>query len=72
MDNTQDLIPAPVKAYGLTELGILYERHYLTVKKWLQKVPDLGERIGRSFNPAQVQKIFNHLGTPYIKNNQKK
>lgn len=55
------------KSYSKTELARMYEVHYDTFKKWLQNVPDLELKQGqRILTPKQVEKIFNHLGQPWL------
>ncbi len=48
-----------------TDLARLYNVHYDTFKKWLEKIPDLElDACQRVLTPKQVQKIFAHLGEP--------
>lgn len=51
-------------ACNISMLREMYKVGWKTIKKWLKTVPDLGDRVGGMYTPAQVQKIFNHLGTP--------
>jgi len=57
---------APIKAYSIGELAQLYGFTTKTILKWVNLIPDLGDRIGRYYNPAQVKKIFDHCGAPEI------
>lgn len=54
-----------VKPYTTKQLANLYEISPDTMREWISRVQDLGEH-GHIFNIKQVQKIFNHLGTPSI------
>lgn len=52
------------KAYSKGELRSMYGVSWKTIKLWIKTVPNLGEYLGGSYTPAQVEKIFNHLGNP--------
>ena len=56
-------MPTPIKPYTKKELKDLYQISYYTLKKWLSKIKNLGD-YKRPFTPAQVSKIFAHLGEP--------
>lgn len=53
-----------VKAYSKKELMAMYNVSYITLRKWLEKVVNLGDYDGKKYTPAQVQKIVEHIGTP--------
>ncbi|MGZ3983397.1 MAG: hypothetical protein ACXVJE_19370 [Mucilaginibacter sp.] len=54
-----------IQAYSKKELASLYKRGPKTFKSWIKLIPDLGEYNGKSYTPAQVEKIVTHLGPPY-------
>jgi hypothetical protein len=54
-----------VRPYSLVELGALYSVCDRTMRKWIKPFEtDLGERIGRYYNVAQVKLILQKLGFP--------
>lgn len=53
-----------LKAYSQKELRSHYDVSWQTFRSWLKLVPDLGPYRGKSFTPAQVEKIINHIGKP--------
>jgi hypothetical protein len=53
-----------IKGYRKKELIAMYETTRDTFNAWLQNVPDIGNYKGKSYTPAQVQKIIDHLGPP--------
>jgi hypothetical protein len=56
---------APKRSYTLKELAALYGISRDTMRQWLKRVKDLGAPpSGRIYNIEQVQKIFDHHGTP--------
>ena len=53
------------RAASKTELAKLYNVHYSTFIKWLNKIPDLEiEKRQRLLTPKQVEKVLFHLGEP--------
>lgn len=68
----------PVKSYGFTELGLLYnpdlqpDSAAKAIKRWIAFNPSLtaalaeaGWRKGqRKFTPLQIQEVFRFLGEP--------
>lgn len=54
-----------VQAYPLKQLRMLYNVSWKTWNRWIEKVPDLGGYDGKSYTPAQVQKIIDHIGKPF-------
>lgn len=56
---------APVKPYNTKELANLYGISRDTMKKWIDRINDLGVH-GNYFTINQVKRIFEHLGTPEI------
>lgn len=68
----------PIKSYGFTELGLLYNPHLQpgsaaqSLKRWINYNPQLtatlkeaGWRKGqRKFTPLQTQQIIRFLGEP--------
>lgn len=56
-----------LKPYSLMELSRIYGVNFRTFKKWLLPFQDkIGVRVGRYYSVAQVQIIFEVLGTPCI------
>jgi hypothetical protein len=56
-----------LKPYSLMELSRIYGVNFRTFKKWLVPFQDkIGIRVGRYYTVAQVQKIFEVLGTPGV------
>lgn len=53
-----------IKAYPLKELRMLYGVSWKTWTVWISKIPGLGDYNGKSYTPAQVEKIVNHIGKP--------
>ena len=52
-----------------TTIGELSEKYKVsrpTMRRWLKKIPDLGERLGHWYNSIQSKKIENHLGAPFL------
>lgn len=55
-----------IKAATRTQLAKLYKVHYNTFIKWLKLIPDLDIKPNqRTLTPKQVEKIINHLGSPF-------
>lgn len=55
---------ADVKAETITSLAAKYNVSRQTIYKWLKPIWHLLQRIEgcRTFTPAQVKKIYDHLG----------
>lgn len=53
-----------IQAYRLKELRMMYRVSWVTWKKWINKITDLGDYNGKAYTPAQVEKIVNHIGKP--------
>ena len=54
-----------MKAKSISQLSIEYGVSPKTFKKWIAIIPELKTIKGRRlFTPAEVEKIFNHLGKP--------
>lgn len=54
-----------MKAKSISQLALEYGVSGKTFKKWLAKIPEIESIKGRRiFTPAEVEKIFNHLGRP--------
>lgn len=70
MENTLTLVltdhmsKTPVKPYYSKELARLYDVSVYTMRKWIRKIPDMGDRVGWRWSVNQVEKIFRHLGCP--------
>lgn len=43
-----------------------YKISYVTLKKWLDKIPGLINSNKKYFTPKEVDLIYNHLGEPLI------
>ncbi|WP_113636090.1 helix-turn-helix domain-containing protein [Nubsella zeaxanthinifaciens] len=53
-----------IKAYTKKQLAAFYGVSRSTFRRWINQISDLGEYIGKTYTPAQVKKIVEHLGTP--------
>lgn len=67
-----------VRAYGRTELALLYSPHlspgraWTKLQAWLARIPGMQEQLAalgyrrdcRTFTPAQVEQIVRWLGEP--------
>jgi hypothetical protein len=53
-----------IKALSKKQLRDLYGVSYTTLRAWLKNINDLGDYSGKTFTPAQVNKIVTHLGNP--------
>lgn len=55
-----------IKTATRTQLAKLYKVHYNTFANWLKRIPDLEIKENqRILTPKQVEKIINHLGSPF-------
>ena len=77
-DTEQSEAHVPVRSYGITELGLLYnpdlqpDSAAKAIKRWIAFNPSLtaalaevGWRKGqRKFTPLQIQEVFRFLGEP--------
>lgn len=54
------------KALSKKELKEAYNISYKTLRKWLLLVPDLGSYTGGKFSPKQIERIYNHHGSPSL------
>lgn len=57
---------APIRTYTTQQLADLYGMSVTTMRKWIHRVKDIGEKIGNIWNVEQVEKIFKHHGRPYV------
>lgn len=78
MNQTSETGTFRIRAYGRTELALLYNPHlsagraYLKLKEWIAHVPGLQGRLSangydgtcRTWTPAQVALIVDALGEP--------
>ena len=56
-----------LRAYSKTEIAELYKLSMKSLTKWLVPLEkELGPRIGRFYNPKQVEIIFKELGIPKV------
>lgn len=53
-----------IQAYSIKAIRMHYGVSWKTWIVWMGQIPDLGAYIGKSYTPAQVQKIVNHIGKP--------
>jgi len=54
-----------LRAYSKTEIAGLYKISMKSLTKWLVPLKkELGPRIGRFYNPRQMEIIFRELGVP--------
>lgn len=53
-----------IQAYSRKELTEEYRVSLKTFNRWISGIKDLGEYVGKSFTPAQVKKIVDHIGEP--------
>jgi hypothetical protein len=61
----QDENSAPIQAYSIGELAVLYGQKPKTINRWILKdQAEIGKRQGRFFNPRQVGVIFKRNGFP--------
>ncbi len=52
-------------AQSKIQLAEAYNVSLKTFKKWIEPLKgELGEYRGKTFTPKQVQKIYEHLGSP--------
>ena len=54
----------PIKPYSKGQLAQMYDVSVYTLRKWLKNVPGLTLTDDQIFTPAEIEKIFNHLGAP--------
>ncbi len=48
------------------ELSAMYKVSRPTIRRWIKKIPDLGERLGHWYNSVQTKKILDHLCSPFL------
>jgi hypothetical protein len=54
-----------ITPYTSKQLALLYGVSKTTIVKWLKPFEkEIGERIGKIYNPRQVEVIFEKLGYP--------
>jgi transposase-like protein len=54
-----------MKSKSISQLATEYGVSPKTFKKWVAKIPDIESIKGRRlFTPAEIEKIFYHLGKP--------
>lgn len=58
---------APIKAYSQKELHQMYGVSPKTLRSWLRPFrKDIGKLLGKTYTPAQVKIIFDHLSPPLL------
>jgi hypothetical protein len=56
---------AQLRAYSLKELSGMYECSGKSMKTWIAPFKqEIGQRVGRFYNPKQMKIIFEKLGVP--------
>ncbi len=75
-------IHPPIKSYSINELYLIYSidgnLSKSSFSRWLHEIEDLHKALPKAkkkkyrrvFTPAQVEKIFNHLGRPELTKDQ--
>jgi hypothetical protein len=53
-----------VKPYRLKDLASIFDINVQTLKRWLSKYPELGQREGKYYTVTQVQFCIEKFGLP--------
>jgi transposase-like protein len=53
-----------LKPYSVTELAKIYGVCNRTFKKWVDDIPEVGQRTGRYYSIPQVKLIFENMKIP--------